>query len=103
MATTGRGNAPFRSSWLSGRSTSRRSPTSLLSKRVGFSRDGGTSVGYVVLSDFYFDAVAGSTGQIKFYNGSAFVAKPVKVWNGSSWVVKPLKRWNGSSWVVTPY
>lgn len=44
-----------------------------------------------------------TTGQIKYYNGSAFVAKPVKVWNGSSWVTKPLKRWNGSSWVTTNY
>lgn len=45
----------------------------------------------------------GTTGQVKVWNGSSFVAKPVKVWNGSSWVVKPLKRWNGSSWITTPY
>lgn len=43
------------------------------------------------------------TGQIKVWNGSAWVAKPVKVWNGSGWVIKPVKRWNGSAWVVTPY
>ena len=49
------------------------------------------------------DAAAGATGQIKYYNGSSWVAKPVKVWNGSSWVTKPVKRWNGSSWVTTPY
>jgi len=48
-------------------------------------------------------AGGGSTGQIKFYNGSSFVAKPVKVWDGASWVTKPLKRWNGTSWVTTPY
>jgi hypothetical protein len=46
---------------------------------------------------------AGATGQMKVWNGSAWVAKPVKVWNGSAWVVKPLKYWNGSAWVVTPY
>lgn len=51
----------------------------------------------------YTPGVGGSTGQMKAYNGSAFIAKPVKVWNGSAWVVKPLKRWNGSSWVTTPY
>lgn len=45
----------------------------------------------------------GSTGQIKTYDGSSFVAKPMKVWNGTSWVVKPVKRWNGTSWVTTPY
>jgi hypothetical protein len=49
------------------------------------------------------DTVGGSTGQVKVYNGSSFVAKPVKVWNGSAWVTKPLKRYNGSSWVITPY
>jgi hypothetical protein len=46
---------------------------------------------------------AGATGQIKVWNGSSWVPKPVKVWNGSSWVVKPVKRWNGSSWITTPY
>lgn len=25
----------------------------------------------------------------------------LKYWNGSAWVEKPLKRWNGSSWVST--
>lgn len=45
----------------------------------------------------------GTTGQIKVYNGSSFVAKPVKVYNGTAFVLKPLKRWNGSAWVVTNY
>lgn len=45
----------------------------------------------------------GTTGQIKVWNGTAFVAKPVKVWNGTAWVVKPLKVWNGTAWVVTNY
>jgi hypothetical protein len=44
-----------------------------------------------------------SGGNIKVWNGSAWVAKPVKVWNGSSWVAKPVKRWNGSAWITTPY
>jgi hypothetical protein len=44
-----------------------------------------------------------SGGNIKVWNGSAWVAKPVKVWNGSAWVIKPAKKWNGSAWVVTPY
>lgn len=43
------------------------------------------------------------TGKIKYWNGAAWVAKPVKVWNGSSWVTKPVKRWNGSAWVTTNY
>jgi len=42
-------------------------------------------------------------GNIKVWNGSSWVAKPVKVWNGSAWVAKPVKRWNGSAWITTPY
>lgn len=45
----------------------------------------------------------GTTGQVKIYNGSSFVAKPVKVYNGSTWVTKPMKVYNGSTWVVTNY
>lgn len=44
-----------------------------------------------------------TTGQIKVWNGSAWVAKPVKVWTGTNWTTKPVKYWNGSTWVVTPY
>lgn len=47
--------------------------------------------------------VVGSTGQIKAYSGSAFLAKPMKVWSGSAWVRKPVKRWSGSAWVPTNY
>ncbi len=43
------------------------------------------------------DAVAG--GEIKAWNGSAFVSKPVKYWTGAAWVTKPIKRWNGSTWL----
>jgi hypothetical protein len=45
----------------------------------------------------------GSTGQIKVWNGSNWVAKPVKYWTGAEWVIKPLKYWDGGAWVVTPY
>ena len=46
---------------------------------------------------------SGTTGQIKYWDGSAWTAKPLKVWTGSAWVTKPLKRWDGASWVVTNY
>ena len=36
--------------------------------------------------------------QIKVWNGSAWVLKPLKRWNGTAWVDTLLKRWNGSSW-----
>lgn len=49
-----------------------------------------------------FNTIPGS-GDIKTYNGTAWVAKPVKVWNGTSWVTKPLKMWNGTAWVKTKY
>jgi hypothetical protein len=48
-------------------------------------------------------APSGSSGQIKYWNGSAWIAKPVKVWNGSAWVVKPVKFYNGSIFVTTGY
>lgn len=42
-------------------------------------------------------------GKIKYWNGSAWIAKPVKYWNGSAWVTKPLNHWNGSIWIETNY
>lgn len=48
-------------------------------------------------------AVSVASGNMKVWNGTSWVAKPVKVWNGSAWVTKPVKRWNGSAWVTTPY
>lgn len=44
-----------------------------------------------------------ATGQIKYWDGSAWTIDPVKYWNGSSWLIKPLKHWNGSAWVTTNY
>ena len=43
------------------------------------------------------------SGNVKYYTGSSWVAKPVKHWNGTTWVQKPLKVWNGTSWVRTSY
>lgn len=44
---------------------------------------------------------------LKYWTGSAWVAKSLKYWDGSAWVAKPLKYWNGSAWigpsVVTVY
>lgn len=42
-------------------------------------------------------------GYIKYWNGSAWVPKPIKYWNGSAWVQKPLKFWNGTAWTPTEY
>jgi hypothetical protein len=42
-------------------------------------------------------------GEVKFWNGSNWLGKPVKVWDGATWVIKPLKFWNGSSWITTSY
>ena len=65
---------------------------------MAFSVTANTSIGFSIsLSG------ASASGQMKVWNGSAWVAKPVKVWNGSAWVAKPVKVWNGSSWEVTPY
>lgn len=47
----------------------------------------------------YVEVVYQTGGEIKTFNGSGFVSKPVKVWNGSTWAGKPVKRWNGAAWV----
>ena len=39
------------------------------------------------------------TSRLKYWNGSAWVAKTIKYYNGSTFVEKPLKYWNGSSWI----
>lgn len=48
-------------------------------------------------------SAAAPTGQIKVWDGSQWVAKPMKVWDGSQWVTKPVKYYDGAQWVVTPY
>lgn len=62
-----------------------------------------TDIAGVAFGSFTLALKAKSGGNIKVWNGSAWVAKPVKVWNGSAWVKKPVKRWNGSAWITTPY
>lgn len=52
---------------------------------------------------FIAPASSSSSGKIKVYIGSSFVAKPIKVYIGGSWVEKPLKRYNGTTWEVTDY
>jgi hypothetical protein len=48
--------------------------------------------------------VTGATGpQINYWNGTAWVLKPLKRWDGAAWVNdKVLKYWNGTAWVVAP-
>lgn len=64
---------------------------------MAFAVSANTSTGFSI------SLSAGSSGQIKVWNGSTWVAKPMKVWNGSAWVIKPVKVWNGSAWVETNY
>ena len=52
----------------------------------------------LVMPSSYFEPVATSGGLLKFWNGSAFVAKPLKSWSGSAWVIGALKFWNSSAW-----
>lgn len=71
---------------------------------VPFTSDANT----LALYHFEADGTSGDTtlsasGQIKVWNGTAFVAKPVKHWNGTAFVTKPVKRWNGTTWQITPY
>ena len=45
----------------------------------------------------------GATGQIKYWSGSTWTAKPVKYYTDTIWTTKPLKYWNGTQWTITPY
>lgn len=62
------------------------------------------SAGLAKFDDFNIPGSGGggSTGQIKEWNGSSWVAKPVKAYSGS-FTTKPLKHWNGSAFVATTY
>lgn len=67
-------------------------------------RQGNTvSAAFAVIDVSGMVTVIGSTGQIKYWDGSSWIAKPVKHWNGSSWEIKPMKHWNGSSFIETNY
>lgn len=44
-----------------------------------------------------------ATQGMKYWNGTAWVAKPVKYWNGTAWVQKPVKHWDGTAWVTPTY
>lgn len=50
-----------------------------------------------------FIIAGGASGQMKIYDGSIWIPKPVKVWDGVSWQTKPAKIWDGTSWVETTY
>ena len=57
----------------------------------------------IILREYFDGLIIISGGQIKFWNGSSYVSKPIKYWNGSAWIIKPLKYWNGSAWITTNY
>jgi hypothetical protein len=57
----------------------------------------------IIFQEYFANIIITSGGQIKFWNGSSYVSKPIKYWTGSAWVVKPIKYWNGSFWVTTNY
>lgn len=51
--------------------------------------------GELLLVDFI--GVGGT--QLKYWDGGAWVSKPLKKWDGTNWVPVTLKRWNGSNWM----
>lgn len=61
-----------------------------ISPAVSFGGNSETAVDFIIGADH--------TGQVKVYNGSSWVWKPVKVWNGSTWTAKTLRYWDGASW-----
>jgi hypothetical protein len=43
-------------------------------------------------------SASGIAGRVKYWNGSAWVIKPLKVYLNGSWVEKPPKFRSGGSW-----
>lgn len=104
MAITGRGNHPLNSEWTRGRGRGRGRAASLTSNLYRYVGLGISTAQKDMFTDWFFEAAAGgTTGQMKWYNGSTWVAKPVKWYNGATFVTKPVKYYNGATWVVTPY
>jgi hypothetical protein len=54
---------------------------------------------YHALQNFFLGEEPAVSGQLRVWNGSVLICKPIKVWNGSAWVAKPVMRWNGKAWV----
>ena len=50
-------------------------------------------------ADAWDQGVAGKILSSDFFDSASPTQTNLKVWNGSAWVLKPLKRWNGASWV----
>ena len=82
----------------------------LVFRKIGSGIDSGEAIwlrdtpASTILTNEFFGAPAGSVfGYIKYWNGSAWVAKPIKYWTGSAWVQKPLKFWDGTAWTLTEY
>lgn len=63
------------------------------SPAAAFGGNSETAIDFVIGTDH--------SGQIRVYNGSSWVWKPVKTWTGSAWTTKTLRHWDGSTWI--PY
>ena len=64
-----------------------------ISPASSFGSNSETSIDFVIGTDH--------SGQVRVYNGTSWVWKPIKTWTGSAWTTKTLRHWNGSIWV--PY
>lgn len=59
----------------------------------------GTKASDVARGSFFIDPV----GYTKYWNGSAWILRPVKYWNGTQWIEKPIRYWNGAFWLLSGY
>ncbi len=46
-----------------------------------------------------FGGIIVSGAYLRYWDGAAWVNKPLKIWNGLTWELKQLKYYNGSSWI----
>lgn len=53
----------------------------------------------LMAAEFIIFTLPAPTGRsVKYWSGSAWIAKPIKMWNGSSWISNAVNVRTGSGW-----
>lgn len=75
----------------------------VLEMRITSTRSGGgSSIGRRVYAAEITGTYNAYRPELKYYNGSTWIWKPLFVYVGGQWVYKTLKRWDGTQWVREP-
>lgn len=75
----------------------------VLEMRIVSTRSGGgSSIGRRIYAAEITGTYNAYRPELKYYNGSTWLWKPLFVYIGGQWVYKTLKRWDGTQWVREP-